>query len=127
MASGYPSIGGDAAGSKLALLDLVNRDDDMTITGKRHDFRIDYDVGFDDDGRVKSAECTCTFFRKHKLKEGPCAHLIALRVAQAQEEERRRQAYGAGRSIEGRSARVGRVGRNRGGDGGDGPEAPAKH
>jgi xanthine dehydrogenase large subunit len=26
----------------------VNRDDDMTITGKRHDFRIDYDVGFDD-------------------------------------------------------------------------------
>jgi hypothetical protein len=24
----------------------------MTITGKRHDFRIDYDVGFDDDGRI---------------------------------------------------------------------------
>jgi len=30
----------------------VNRDDDMTITGKRHDFRIDYDVGFDDAGRI---------------------------------------------------------------------------
>jgi len=30
----------------------VNRDDDMTITGKRHDFRIDYEVGFDDDGRL---------------------------------------------------------------------------
>jgi xanthine dehydrogenase large subunit len=30
----------------------VNRDDDMTITGKRHDFRIDYDVGFDDTGRI---------------------------------------------------------------------------
>jgi xanthine dehydrogenase large subunit len=30
----------------------VNRDDDMTITGKRHDFRIDYDVGFDDNGRI---------------------------------------------------------------------------
>lgn len=28
------------------------RDDDMLITGKRHDFRIDYDVGFDDQGRV---------------------------------------------------------------------------
>src|SRR5262249_14523235 len=25
---------------------------DMIITGKRHDFRIDYDVGFDDDGRI---------------------------------------------------------------------------
>jgi xanthine dehydrogenase large subunit len=30
----------------------VNRDDDMTITGKRHDFRIDYEVGFDDNGRI---------------------------------------------------------------------------
>jgi xanthine dehydrogenase large subunit len=30
----------------------VNRDDDMTITGKRHDFRIDYDCGFDDSGRI---------------------------------------------------------------------------
>ena len=24
-----------------------DRDDDMTATGKRHDFRVDYDVGFD--------------------------------------------------------------------------------
>ena len=30
----------------------VNRDDDMMITGKRHDFRIDYDCGFDDSGRI---------------------------------------------------------------------------
>jgi xanthine dehydrogenase large subunit len=30
----------------------VGRDDDMLITGKRHDFRIDYDVGFDDAGRI---------------------------------------------------------------------------
>jgi xanthine dehydrogenase large subunit len=29
-----------------------DRDDDMVITGKRHDFRIDYEVGFDDAGRV---------------------------------------------------------------------------
>ena len=29
-----------------------DRDDDMRITGKRHDFRIEYDVGFDDTGRV---------------------------------------------------------------------------
>ena len=33
----------------------VNRDDDMTITGKRHDFRIDYEVGYDDDGRILGA------------------------------------------------------------------------
>ena len=30
----------------------LDRDDDMILTGKRHDFRIDYDVGFDADGRI---------------------------------------------------------------------------
>jgi len=33
----------------------VNRDDDMTITGKRHDFRIDYEVGYDHEGRILGA------------------------------------------------------------------------
>jgi xanthine dehydrogenase large subunit len=36
----------------------VNRDDDMTITGKRHDFKIDYQVGFDGDGRILGADIT---------------------------------------------------------------------
>ncbi|PKO57706.1 MAG: xanthine dehydrogenase molybdopterin binding subunit [Betaproteobacteria bacterium HGW-Betaproteobacteria-19] len=30
----------------------LDRDDDMILTGKRHDFRIDWEVGFDDDGRM---------------------------------------------------------------------------
>jgi xanthine dehydrogenase large subunit len=34
----------------------VNRDDDMMITGKRHDFRIDYEVGYDDEGRILGAD-----------------------------------------------------------------------
>jgi xanthine dehydrogenase large subunit len=29
-----------------------DRDDDMTITGKRHDFLVSYDVGFDDEGNI---------------------------------------------------------------------------
>ena len=33
-----------------------DRDDDMVITGKRHDFRIDYDVGFDADGRLAGVD-----------------------------------------------------------------------
>ena len=33
-----------------------DRDDDMTITGKRHDFRINYSVGFDQDGRISGVE-----------------------------------------------------------------------
>lgn len=35
-----------------------DRDDDMIITGKRHDFRIDYRVGFDSDGRVLAVDFT---------------------------------------------------------------------
>ncbi len=41
----------------------LDRDDDMLMTGKRHDFRIDYEVGFDDAGRIlgiafeQSARC----------------------------------------------------------------------
>ncbi|MEJ0068288.1 MAG: molybdopterin cofactor-binding domain-containing protein [Pseudomonadota bacterium] len=30
----------------------VPRDDDMIVTGKRHDFLIDWQVGFDDAGRI---------------------------------------------------------------------------
>jgi xanthine dehydrogenase large subunit len=30
----------------------VDRDDDMRITGKRHDFVTEYEVGFDDEGRI---------------------------------------------------------------------------
>ncbi|MHA1152069.1 MAG: xanthine dehydrogenase molybdopterin binding subunit, partial [Alphaproteobacteria bacterium] len=33
-----------------------DRDQDMIITGKRHDFRIDYRVGFDGDGRIQGVE-----------------------------------------------------------------------
>ena len=33
-----------------------DRDDDMIITGKRHDFRIAYRVGFDDDGMIQGVE-----------------------------------------------------------------------
>ncbi len=29
-----------------------DRDDDMIVTGKRHDFRIHYEAGFDEDGRL---------------------------------------------------------------------------
>ncbi len=35
-----------------------DRDDDMSATGKRHDFRVDYDVGFDDAGRILASEAT---------------------------------------------------------------------
>ncbi|TWB43362.1 xanthine dehydrogenase molybdopterin binding subunit [Nitrospirillum pindoramense] len=33
-----------------------DRDDDIRITGKRHDFEVDYQVGFDDQGRILAAD-----------------------------------------------------------------------
>jgi len=33
-----------------------DRDDDMTATGKRHDFVVDYDVGFDETGKIHALD-----------------------------------------------------------------------
>jgi xanthine dehydrogenase large subunit len=35
-----------------------DRDDDFMITGRRHGFEFDYDIGFDDNGRILGAEVT---------------------------------------------------------------------
>ena len=35
-----------------------DRDDDMAITGKRHDFVVDYEIGFDDDGHIHAVDAT---------------------------------------------------------------------
>ncbi|PYE85580.1 xanthine dehydrogenase molybdopterin binding subunit [Pseudoroseicyclus aestuarii] len=35
-----------------------DRDDDMIVTGKRHDFRIDWEVGFDGEGRIEGLDVT---------------------------------------------------------------------
>ena len=34
----------------------LDRDDDMIMTGKRHDFVVDYEVGFDEDGRIRGVD-----------------------------------------------------------------------
>jgi xanthine dehydrogenase large subunit len=36
----------------------LDRDDDMKLTGKRHDFEIGWDVGFDGEGRIEGIEFT---------------------------------------------------------------------
>ena len=38
-----------------------DRDDDMMITGKRHDARIEYEAGFDDEGRLRGIAFTHLF------------------------------------------------------------------
>ncbi|ROT46241.1 xanthine dehydrogenase molybdopterin binding subunit [Pusillimonas sp. NJUB218] len=34
----------------------ADRDDDFMMTGKRHDFRVEYDVAYDDDGLIKAIQ-----------------------------------------------------------------------
>jgi hypothetical protein len=52
-----------------------------------------------EEGQVSKAECTCTFFRKQGLKAGPCAHLVALRLAYAEQEAQRAKAGGPQQGI----------------------------
>ncbi len=35
-----------------------DRDDDMVATGKRHDFHVAYELGFDNDGRIEAVDAT---------------------------------------------------------------------
>jgi xanthine dehydrogenase large subunit len=48
------AIAADKTGRSCKL--RLDRDDDMIMTGKRHDFVVDYDVGFDDTGRIQGIE-----------------------------------------------------------------------
>lgn len=57
----------DANGKPVKL--RLDRDDDMRSTGKRHDFLIKYDVGFDDDGQIQGIEFS------HALRCGMSADL----------------------------------------------------
>ncbi|HTP52923.1 MAG TPA: xanthine dehydrogenase molybdopterin binding subunit [Anaeromyxobacteraceae bacterium] len=34
----------------------LERDEDMLLTGKRHDFKVDYEVGFDESGRIRALD-----------------------------------------------------------------------
>jgi predicted DNA-binding WGR domain protein len=70
-------------GSGLELTGKVSVEED------RREYRPVMLLG--EEGQVLKAECTCTFFRKQGLKAGPCAHLIALRLAHAEQETKRKK------------------------------------
>jgi hypothetical protein len=42
----------------------------------------------DREGRTSGASCTCSAFRRAGIKEGPCEHMVALRVQLAREQAR---------------------------------------
>ena len=50
------ALGARATGRPVKL--RLDRDDDMLLTGKRHDFRADWQVGFDHEGRIEALKLT---------------------------------------------------------------------
>ncbi len=50
----WPRVAARKLGRPVKL--RLDRDDDFLVTGKRHRFAYDYDVGFDDDGRITRPE-----------------------------------------------------------------------
>lgn len=49
------------------------------VQGPRTQFRSEARI--DGDERLQSARCSCSFYRHNKLFKGPCAHVLALRMA----------------------------------------------
>ena len=44
-------------------------------TKRERKFNVTIDL--DSDGRVRFAQCDCSFYRREKLRQGPCAHILA--------------------------------------------------
>jgi hypothetical protein len=69
----------------------------VTVVEDRREYRPQ--MLLNDEGQVSKAECTCTFFRKQGLKAGPCPHLIALRLAYAEQQARKARETGRPQTI----------------------------
>jgi xanthine dehydrogenase large subunit len=52
--AGVAALGARVTGKPCKI--RLDRDDDMNLTGKRHDFLADYELGFDVDGRIQALE-----------------------------------------------------------------------
>ena len=70
--------------NQRVILALPEYEDDLTIfkadvTGK-DDKLFQPTIHLDADGRMKRAECTCSYFRRNKLRQGPCGHIMAATI-----------------------------------------------
>jgi hypothetical protein len=59
----------------------------VAVAEDKRDYRPQMLVA--DEGQVRKVACSCAAFRKHGIKAGPCAHLIALRLAFAEKESKK--------------------------------------
>lgn len=54
---------------------------EITDREARRSYATRYTI--DTEGRVREAACTCPLFRRSGMREGPCEHLLALRILHA--------------------------------------------
>ena len=57
-----------------------------TVDDSRAHRRFHPQFTLDSEGRTSAAQCTCATFRRGGLREGPCEHMMALRVLHAREQ-----------------------------------------
>jgi predicted nucleic acid-binding Zn finger protein len=67
----------------------------VLVSEDKREYRPSFLLG--EEGEILRAECSCATFRKQGLKGGPCAHLIALRLAYGREQEERSRGAAKGR------------------------------
>jgi hypothetical protein len=65
----------DESGETTRLNAQVSGINNQGSTRNERKFEVTIDVNAD--GRVSFAQCTCSDFRRDKLKKGPCAHILA--------------------------------------------------
>ena len=70
----------------------------VTVDEDRREYRPQMVLG--DEGPVGRAECTCTLYRTQGLKQGPCPHLIALRLCYADQESKRLAGLGGREAVQ---------------------------
>jgi SWIM zinc finger len=61
----------------------VNRENKKALSGTVTDKEKTYqpELLVDSDERAVSGKCTCNFFQQNKMMQGPCEHMLALRIA----------------------------------------------
>lgn len=67
---------------------------EVNVKADRREYRCEMTI--DEEGRVRRVNDTSPFYRKHQLKEGPSAPLIALRLKIAQAQREHLEARGKG-------------------------------
>jgi hypothetical protein len=77
---------------------IVTENRMVTVDEDKREYRPQMVLG--DEGQVGRAECTCTLFRTQGLKQGPCVHLVALRLAYAEQEAKRLAGAGGREAVQ---------------------------